>query len=70
MRIPLKVHYLHAYMAATLHVEIVAFCSMQVSSVWLNLTEPQVTLMLLQKLAIRQWLQHRLGPCSQGCFGR
>jgi len=48
----LKVYYLHAYKAAALQVGLVHFCRMQVSSVWLNFTELQVTLMLLKKLAI------------------
>jgi len=68
MRIPLKVYYLHAYKAAALQVGLVHFCRMQVSSVWLNFTELQVTLMLLKKLAIWRWLQHRVGPGKQGCL--
>jgi len=52
MRIPLEVHYLHAYQAAALQIGVVHFCGKLVSHVCLNFTEPQVTLMLLKKLVI------------------
>ena len=52
MRIPLEIYYLHAYKALALQAGVMHFCRMQVSSFWLNFTEPQVMLTLLKKLAI------------------